>query len=183
MEIPVGVALIVGLGALILSCVVLILARNLKREGIKLNKQLAELDPQKIAERAIKNLKELPKDIQEQIREIIRSETENLNDRLEKNKTEIEAQKEKLNNLRSRIGENGRKIINSILNVLKEVFEPSIKEILREPEKIVLSDESSTKEISDDEETVVKEQISTNEETNNTDSEQQTVKEEVPDDT
>ena len=103
--------------------------KKLNERITELERKVNELDPQKIAEKAIRNLEELPKDIQEQIRGIVRSETENFNDRLEKNKTEIEAQKEKLNNLRSRIKENGQKVVNGISDVLKEVFGPSFKEI------------------------------------------------------
>jgi len=120
-----------------------ILKKKLDERITKLERKVSELDPQKIAERAVKNLRELPKDVQEQIRGIVQSETENLNDRLEKNETEIEAQKEKLNNLRSRIKESGQKIINGVSNALKEVFGPSFKEIPNEPEKQTTEEETS----------------------------------------
>jgi len=124
--------------------------KKLDERITELEKKVNELDPQKIAERAVKNLRELPKDIQEQIRGIIRSETKNLNDILEKDKIEIAAQKEKLENLRSRIKENGQKVINGISNVLKEVFGPSFKEIPNGPEETISPDEPKEEEISDD---------------------------------
>ncbi|GAG52892.1 unnamed protein product, partial [marine sediment metagenome] len=104
------------------------MARKSKKERIaELERKVNELDPQKIAERAVKNLRELPKDIQEQIRGIIRSETENLNDRLKKNVEEIEAVKEKINSLRNRIRENGKKVLTGIFKEIEKVFGPIFK--------------------------------------------------------
>ena len=154
--------------------------KKLAKKITELEEKINKLDPQKIAKEAIKNLEELPKDVQEQIRGIIRSETENLNDRLGKNETETKAQKEKHNNLCSRIKENGRKVVNGIVCVLEEVFGPILKE---KPEETISPDEPETEETSDDKEITAEEQVSANEETNSTGSEQQNTEEEVPDGT
>jgi len=168
MEMVIVLIALIAAVALILSIVALGQLSGFKKENAKLRKKVKQLDPQKIAKEAIINLKELPKDIQEQIRGIIQSKTKNLNDRLEKNEKETEAQKEKLENLRSKIKENGRKVVKGIFDVLEEVFgpipkeKPEVEETPDDKEAIsdeqvpadegkTVTDESEAKETSDDE--------------------------------
>jgi len=146
--IAVAIVLIVAGVALILSIVALFQLSDSRKKTAKLRGKIEQLNPQEIAKRAVKNLEELSENIQEQIRGIVRSETENLSDRLKKNETEIEAQKEKLDNLRSRIRENGQKIVNGIFGVLKEIFGPILKE---KPEETTAG-EPENEEILGDEE-------------------------------
>ncbi len=146
--------------------------RKLDERITELEREVSELNPQKIAKEAIKNLEELPKDVQGQIRGIIRSETKNLNDRLENIETEVEARRKELDSLRSGI----KKVIESISSLFGEVSGPIPEE---KAEETISSDEPETEEASGDKEASTGEQVLADGGGTATESEQ-TAKEEIP---
>jgi len=143
----VEVAIFLAVVALVLAIVVLFWIILNAAKINRLKAEVKKLDPEQISQRVDEEINKLQRATagsDERLREIVQQETKDFNDRLKKNETEIEAQKEKLDNLRSRIKENGKKVVNGIFNVLEEIFGPILK---KKPEaEEVIGEELSDKE-------------------------------------
>lgn len=156
-----------------------------KKALADLEREINNLDPKKIAQDAIKNLGELPRDVQEQIRGIVRSEIGNLPDRLDENVKKIDEQKAKIEEFIS----SSKKLVKMILPIIVSRIEKhlekiktdelvgSIKDIIEEAFGKVFEEKPKDEKILNDEE------IPTDKEETAAESEQQAAGEEIPDST
>ena len=113
--------------SLVLGIIVLILVLWDIFKIRKLKERLNNLDSESISEKVSQEINRLQQAIangENKLRMIVQEELREFNDRLDKNEKEVWAQKEKLNNLRSAIKENGKKVLADIFRVVEETFGP-----------------------------------------------------------